>query len=451
MLDRSLLKGTSVSVLKDQEQEHKKLLGQSDRPGFLEMSRGRNKFRILPRHPETQSWIYPKAVHWIPTEIKDENGKVTEIKNLPVFNSKVHGGTKTDIIEEYIELVKKTLKDEAPDKVTERLNPILDWKKGMIINSNWVCYAKKIGPDGTGPIGRLELTSGTKEKLNALAAVENPNEPIVTDPFTDADDGVCVLIDYDPEKKDAKGQKDMKNFYIVSLDRQKVDKFTTQLIPTPLTDQDVEEFFKLETLEKLYKNVYTKKDFQRAVTGLQIVDEREKYGVFQSSEFLELVDSMGDLYPEGEEEPEAVQLPQQELPPAKTTGAPKATPATKPVATTEGKDEFDSMTRESLKAYIKASLKGEITVMKSYSDDQIRNLIRDYIKTHFEDGPEDEIEEDGPEDELNQQQIDGMGAKEIVVPPTTKKETAVSNKNTTGAPAEKNDRLSKLKEKHGLK
>jgi len=457
MGDRSQLKGTPVSVLKNQEAEHRKLIGQNDRPGFLTMSHGRNKFRIFPKHPDTQSWIYPKAVHWVPAEIKDDNGKVIEIKNLPVFNSRVHGGTKNDIIEEYIEMVKKTLKDEAPDKVTERLAPILDWRKGMVINSNWVCYAKKLEADETGLIGRLELTSGTKEKLNALAAVESPNEPIVTDPFTDADDGVCILVDYDPEKKDAKGQKDMKNFYIVSLDRQKVDKFTTQLIPTPLTDQDVEEFFKLEPLEKLYKNVYTKKDFQRAVTGLQIVDEREKYGVFQSSEFLELVDAMCDLYPEGEgvEEGSGVEIPvgekEVELPAKLAPKTPSKSNLKEVIAKPVVGDEFDKMDRTALKAYIKTELKGEITVMKSYLDPQIRDLIRDYIKTHSQAADEvesDEVESDEVDDsQASAEQVANLTNKTVA---EVKEKTPVIVKEKGNTTPKTNDRLEALKKKHNL-
>jgi len=422
---RSLLKATPVSVLKDQEQEHRKLLGISDRPGFLTISVGENRFRIFPKHPESKSWVYLKAVHWIPGEVRDKDGNVKEVKNLPVFNSRVHAGTSKDIVEEYVEFVKKLFKDELPpDKFAEKLAPLTDWKKGVGIQSSWVCYAKKMNPDGSGEIGRLELTPGTKEKMNALSAIESSNEPIVTDPFTDPDDGVCVIITYNPEAKDAKGNKDMKNFYSVSLEKKKVDRFTTQLIPTPLTDKDVEEFFKLEPLEKLYRNCYTRKDFQKAVTGLQIIDEREKYGIFQCTEFLEIVEEMSKLYPEGEDE-EVEQVESNIGVSLPTTTVEEDEEEEDTPLQSKG-DEFDKMDRTALKAYIKTKLGGRITVMKSYTDDQIRDLIRDMINSTDEEGEEESVE---------------------TLPPTPQPEPEVK-KIVTGVTPSKNSRLEELKNKH---
>jgi acylphosphatase len=96
------------------------------------------------------------------------------------------------------------------------------------------------------------------------------------------------------------------------------------------------------------------------------------------------------------------------------------------------------MDRTALKAYIKNSCDGAITVMKNYTDDQIRGLIRDYIKTRTEVEEVEEVEEEESETQTN------------IVAEVKKEDSAVTKKTITSTNKTTNDRLAKLKEKHGL-
>jgi hypothetical protein len=293
-IDRSKLKATSLNTLKKQDKEVAKVTSKKgDRAGFVDIDDGWNKFRIYPAHPESSSFIFPKVVHWIPQEVEiyvdgQPIGK-KEIKNRPIFNSKVHGGTKKDIITEYIEFVQKLIKNESkdPSEVEKLLAPLKGMKTSLMPKTNWICYVDKYDKSGKKEFGRLEITDGTKNKLNELAALnEDENTVIGLDPFTDPDDGIAIILNYDPHKKTAKGLEDFKNYYTLSFEEKKINKFTTEKTPTPLTDEDLEFWLAQESLEKLYSNSYKRSDFEKALAGLQIYDQQHGFGVFPLVSFF---------------------------------------------------------------------------------------------------------------------------------------------------------------------
>lgn len=369
MNKRKKLEAKPISVVKEQEKDvYQKVGRRGGRAGYLDTDKGRNKFRLYPAHPGTESWMYPCIIYFIPHYKEDgKEGK------KPVFNSKVHGGTEKDIVEEYIKfLTTETLGHLQGPALDEALKPIVyQGEYNLSPKTDWICYADKYGEDGKKiAFGRVKFTSGTKNKLEGLAATERPDQPIVLDPFTDQEDGIAVIVTYDPDAKNDKGKKDFKKFYEVELEQRQIDKFRFEYVPTPLTEKEVDDFMKQDTLESMYKNCYRLKDFNIALSGLEIVDQKCKFGVLKDPRFLEIVEEIKGYYPEDDEE-EA-----------------------------EG-DDLVGLNRDELKQLIVKDFgRGVITVMKTMSDEDIRTAIRskrEELLNTGEEKPVEEVSEEEPE------------------------------------------------------
>jgi hypothetical protein len=213
-----------------------------------------------------------------------------------------------------------------------------------------------------------------------LAATEQSNETIVLDPFTDQDDGIAVILTFNPDAKDKKGNKDFKAFYEVELEQRQIDKFRFEYVPTPLTDKEVDEFLKVGSLESMYKKVYKLKDFNIALSGLEIVDRECKFGVLKDPRFLEILEEIRNYYPEGDEEEEEPEAEQE-----------------------ANGDGLDKMDRADLKQLILDEFgRGVITVYKNHTEDDIRNMIRSKrqeVSVQGQQEPEEE-EQELPEEDL---------------------------------------------------
>jgi hypothetical protein len=373
MEKRKKLKAKPISVVKEQEKEVAQKVGRrGNRAGYLDMNKGYNKFRLYPAHPGTESWMYPCVTYFVPNY--KEDGKLG-VK--PVFNSKIHGGTEKDIVEEYVKyLSTETLGHLQGPALDEALKPII-WggDYSLVPKTDWIAYADKYGKDEKKiGFGRVKFTPGTKNKLEGLASTERSDEPIVLDPFTDQEDGIAIIVTYDPDAKDKNGKKDFKNFYSVELEQKQIDKFRFEYVPTPLTDKEVDEFLKQDSLESMYKKCYKLKDFNLALSGLEIIDEKCKFGVLRDPRFLEIVEEIKGYYPEDDEEEE------------------------------EEGDELNGLERDGLKKLIIDEFgRGVITVMKTMTDDDIRNAIR-LKREELSNVEEEEEEMTEEEDPLEQEE-----------------------------------------------
>jgi len=89
--------------------------------------------------------------------------------------------------------------------------------------------------------------------------------------------------------------------------------------------------------------------------------------------------------------------------------------------------------------------------MKSYLDPQIRDLIRDYIKTHSQAADEvesDEVESDEVDDsQASAEQVANLTNKTVA---EVKEKTPVIVKEKGNTTPKTNDRLEALKKKHNL-
>jgi len=207
------------------------------------------------------------------------------IKNKPIFNSKVHGGTKKDLIEEYIAFTSKSLKEQYPDQAVlkTKLDPITNWKTGLNPKTTYIGYGQIIKIDGSKEFGRIEITYSVKEQHNVISNNGDASAAIVMDPFTDPDKGKAVCLKYD------KGNSDAKKIYSTTLLWQ--NDYT-------LTDDELATFMECDSLEKLYTNSFKRSDFEKQLAGLQLFDAKNGYNTFTHDSFLDIVEEIDSYYPE---------------------------------------------------------------------------------------------------------------------------------------------------------
>jgi len=384
---RDQLKATKVKKLQDQAQKEDKLTGGGgSRAGFLEISKGTNKFRLFPAHPngtdEPDPFYQMKVTHWV--SIEKEDGKMGR---KSVFNAKVHGGAKKDIFEEYIEKAKKHLIENGIDGAAEKAKTITDWKEGIGHSNAWTAYALKIDGDDS-QFGLLEFGKLVRDGFNEIASMEDDDEPIEVDPFTDPDDGMPVIVKYSPEKKVAKDK------YSVTLGRKPE--------PLPLTDEQIDEFMSHDPLISKFSNVYSSRDFELACEGIRNFDEKNEIGFCDTDEWEELIESLNNTWESGDSEEDEDDSPVK----SKKKSAPKKVTSKKAVAKEdddedeeeeeveedeEEMDKYDEMDRQKLKNLIKKESLN-IRITSSKSDDMLREEIREAM-----DGVDEEEEDEEEE------------------------------------------------------
>lgn len=399
--DRNRWKGASTSVNKELSEKTEKMTkssgGSSDRPGFHTIEDGTNVFRICPPHNPDEPSFQPKCTTWLEIEVNetDKDGKETGkkiLKKRPIFNSRVHGGTPKDLVEEYINFVYKSIYDQTQDKDerSKKLAPISGWRgkdgkwnSGIRYSTSYIFYAFK-----NNKLARLELMKGDKDRMEELNISEDAEDPIVTDVFSDPNEGVSLIID---RKKDDKN----KYYNVVAKREFNPKKFKTWdefMASERLTDEQLMELDKAESLKTLYQNAFKRSDFEKQLEGLRIFDEKNKFQVFENDEFLDIVQEIDGYYPEDGETKFGDEVEDvDEKPNLKSEKAGSGKP----------KGKFDNFDRGELKLYIKE--KGlPIIVKTSMTDDVLRQLITEAEEApQVNDEVEDEVEdvvEHQPED-----------------------------------------------------
>ena len=238
---REQLKPTSTKVLKKLVSEEDSQMPSNSNSDFHQYDEGTNKFRILPALPGDAAFYKMRCIHWLTVE--GDDGKE---KRATVQNAKQHGGQKQDIIEEYIEFVKANLDASEPDEA-DKIKALTAWDGGLGMQASWICYAYKV-KDGNKKFGLMDMKKTIRDQMNRETIVEDEEEALDFDPFTDPDDGIPVIVTMKKEKKG----KTTKTSYTVKLSKN----------PLPLTDDEVEEYFKKKPLSQLGILLYSKEDFE---------------------------------------------------------------------------------------------------------------------------------------------------------------------------------------------
>ena len=420
---REKFKATKIKDLKKAVDKDDAMVGVSNND-YLNLEDGKTlKIRIFPAHPGHEQFYVPKKCYWLsfPAEDGGDNKRGT------VLDSIVHGGTKMDLVQEYVKYAKKKYGDD--DDKMETLT-------GTGMNSNalnpqysWLCYASIVTPDEELHPKVWEFKKMVRDALNKLAFDEDNDEPIEVDPFTDPDDGLVLSVKYLKKPNKKKGE----NYYEVDFAKTGKKK---EAYSRAITDEELEAFSRLKPLNEVVPR-YTKKEFDRALEGLQCWDEEFDFNLFDDDEWLEIVESVKEQYNGSSDDDDEDEKPkkktvkktskkveeeedaddEEEKKPAKKSAKKKVEEEPEDSEEEDSEeeetddseeeeeedtdgDEFDDMDRKELKHYIKEN-ELEITVKKSMSDDDIRDLIREAVadSDDEDDSEEEETDEDSDDEE----------------------------------------------------
>ena len=295
MVDRSKYAGASPEEMESENQKINNIIfgGSSD---FLKIGEGTNVFRWYPAHLTASSSLFllPKVTVFLPKEFKkkgkDGEPDKIEIKKAPIFNSRVHGNTPKDLVEEYVKFTVNHLnnlfKKEA-EILAKKLAPITAWDKGINYQKGWVGYAlKRVGDNKI--FGRLDISDGIKRQMDILATRKNEaDNPVILDLYSPPVGGKPIQITKDSKKP--------------GKDRYKVAILFEE--NWELTNEELEKFeSEIKTLESLYKNSFRRADFELQLKGLKIFDEQNGYRIFDVEEWLKICEEISAYYPEDNSE-----------------------------------------------------------------------------------------------------------------------------------------------------
>ena len=427
---RSQLKATPIKKLKKRVDEDNEMVGVGSNE-YLNLEDGKTlKIRIFPAHPGVEDFYIPKKCYWLTVAGRDGDPRRTT-----VLDSKVHGGTKWDLVEEYVKFAKKKWAKDA-DKL-DALTGTGQNQNSLNPSYTWLCYAAQVTADEELRAKLWEFKKMVRDAMNKLAFSEDEDEAIEVDPFTDPDEGLPILVKYmkNPNKK--KGE----NYYEVS--------FPKKVSARPLTDEEIEYFMTLKPLTEVIQK-YGMRDFEKALEGLQNFDEEHEMELFEDDAWLEHVEEIKAQYDgeeeeeddkpykkktskkvtkkvveeEDEDEEDDDEEEEEEKPKKKSAKAPSKK-ATKKVEEEEEEDDeepeeaddeeeddsdeaeddgLDDMDRTELKKYIKDN-DLEVSVKKSMTDDDLREAIREAMGGDDSEEEDDEEEEEAPKSKVSLKDI----------------------------------------------
>lgn len=404
---RDKYKATPVKALKKSITEEDAEFS-SGRGQFVQLTDGKNRIRFFPAHKANERFYTLRAFYWVKNYADDDSGD--EMYNRTVLSARFHyPEAKWDLIDEYVVAARSFIEsnsDFEPDEKAAKLEVITNWKTGLQLSRSWVAYCLKISGDKR-EFGLLEMNKTVRDKINSEVLLEDEDEPITTDPFTDPDTGKVVIINVDKSKSKAD------------------QKYTIKVSgANALSDEELETFDTAKPIGDLFN--YTAKDWDSGLEGIKIFDDTNDIGLFADADWLEHVDEIKAQFNFGgssskkastakktvarDDDDEDEPKPTKKAAPAVTK---KAAPPVvedeeeedeEPTTTKRKADEFDSMDRDELKAWIaekhttSESAAEVLRVKKSMSDDDIRVMIREFLET--EDSGEvdasDEDEEEAP-------------------------------------------------------
>ena len=388
---RSQLKATSIKRLQKQIDEDNAMVGAQSSAEYLNLEDGKTiKIRIFPCHPGQEDFYVARKCYWM-SFVGDDG----EQHRGTVLDSRVHGGTKYDVVEEYVKYAKKKVGNDA-DKL-EALTGSGPKSNSLNPQYSWLCYADKINGDDQLRAKLWEFKKMVRDAINKLAFSEDEDEVIEVDPFTDPDEGLPIMVTYRKNPNKKKGE----NFYEVA--------FPKKVSARPLTDEEIEYFMTLKPLSEVI-NRYGMRDFERALEGLQNFDTENEIDLFEDEDWLEHLEEIKAQYDAEEDSEDSKPAKKSTKKVVKKVAEPEDDEEEdEPEDNTdedsdeeddeedESGDEFDKLDRSALKKYI-VDNDLEISVKKSMSDDDLRNAIRSAKSSapDVDDEDEDEEEDEAP-------------------------------------------------------
>lgn len=387
--DKSKFKKQSIEDVEAEVKQAEKTMfkGSKSYTGFATVQKGKNVFRVVPAMGKAYvACKMSKLRVEVPTY--DENGKVTgkEVKDKNVFCADIHGNSLLkgkDPIVLYCDYVRKKASEEYQDDAERRkfLNPIMGYKKGNKfvwgINPTlaYVCYVYQ----GSKDFARLQLYGTWMKRIKEISVEMSDDETVSFDIFSQLEGAYPLVITMG---EDDKGKKTYSLSAGIPKKGQTWDDFFEE---TVIPDEDMEYFLnEVPTLEEIYKDVYSQKDFNMALDGLKRFDEENGYDIFADDGFLTEIEEMAALIPEdGGKDDEDDEAPKK----AKSTSKPKEVKKEP-----EDEDEDEEKPAPRRKAPVSAPAKEKAAKVASYPPlSKMKKFLEDYIAEEY---PEAELPDD---------------------------------------------------------
>ena len=244
-------------------------------PGTEYLKRkGRAGYRFMPTLNKAKTAYYApiKMTSWLNIEVQDNDE--TKMKRKPIFNSRHHLGTKSDIIERYIRFIDEN--SVAFDNFDEINSALENYKTTIRPSASRIAYALELNPDtkdedgnpAVVAMGRMEIKNSVWNALMDYARDNDAHEEELTfDPFDSVDDGLWFICKYADNK------------YKVTIK----ESF-------PIPDEYLEMLENVPLLEDLL--AYKQSDWEFQLEGLRNFDEEFKVGLFNSPEFKEIIEEV---------------------------------------------------------------------------------------------------------------------------------------------------------------
>lgn len=384
--DKSKFKKQSIEDVEAEVKQAEKTMykGGKSYTGFATIQKGKNVFRVVPAMGKAYvACKMSKLRVEVPTY--DANGKVTgkEVKDKNVFCADIHGKNLLkgkDPIVLYCDYVRKKASEEYQDDVERRkfLNPIMGYKKGNKfvwgINPSlaYVCYVYQ----GSKDFARLQLYGTWMNRIKEISVEMSDDETVSFDIFSQLEGAYPLVITMG---EDDKGKKTYSLSAGVPKKGQSWDEFFEE---TAIPDEDMEYFLnEVSTLEEIYKDVYSQKDFNMALDGLKRFDEENGYDIFADDGFLTEIEEMAAMIPDEdskndeEEEDEA---------PKKTKSTSKSKKVEEP--------ETDEEKPDPVKNLANSPAKEKAAKVASYPPlSKMKKFLEEYIGEEY---PEAELPDD---------------------------------------------------------
>jgi hypothetical protein len=301
---------------------------QGGRASFYTVNKeGRYELRVLPSVKGEKPYISRKVAK-LPIEcpIYDKDGKDTgkkEVRQKDVFTSDVHsdkmGGK--DAVMIYIDFVYALANDiQDSDEKKKFLAPITgyfnrqkQWVWGVSPNLNYVCYVYV-----EDEIHRFDVRPQWWKKMKNISLERSNDNVINIDIFSDCDEGYPLIINTTLNEK-GKSQFDISCGLPDASKRESWDDF---FLRTRVPDNILQELEELPSLEDQYKDVFSRKDWDMQIEGLERFDKQNGFEIFQNDEFLNALEELEKLVPEDDEVKQVAKIPSKKKEEPKQTSTP---------------------------------------------------------------------------------------------------------------------------------
>lgn len=318
-LDAYRAKAASVNTIKKSTDEAEKSnsLKNNNSGGFKKphkVDMGENIFRVAPHHEPGETPYVAVYQSFLDVE-KDEyeNGEKTGKKirgKAPVFLAPIHGPRdangnpliEKDIIELYISKVLDYVDESVQDdKEKKRILGLINGyndRSGKFIGGikpamKYCCYAW----DKSDELSELHLSSKQLDDMNSESMKENADETIAIDIFSKIEDGFPLVLDKSSKELKGGGSRIQYSVSALGPDSKTRETWEQFFEKWNLTEAKIEELLSEKSLDEKFVEVYTMRDFDRAMDGLFYVDEKIGAGLL-NDDLLNQFEKIAELLPD---------------------------------------------------------------------------------------------------------------------------------------------------------